>query len=410
MSHFLSMLFSRTSTGDIQQWQIEIEGNKFRTHSGKVGGKIVIAKWTITEGKNIGRSNQTSPEEQALVEAQAKWQKKHDSGYRESTDDIDDIGFTEPMLAHNWDDYGSEAVYPLYCQPKLDGIRCIIRADGMWSRKGKLFVSAPHIFETLKPLFDANPSLILDGELYCNKFANDFDKVCSVIRKTKPDATDLAYSREVMQYWIYDMPSDPGVFSVRSENLRKLLTPYTATNMVVVLETHKVGCEQELTDLYEKWIDEGYEGQIIRTDATYEFKRTKRLLKRKEFQDREYKILDIVEGEGNRTGTAGYMVFKSGRGIVNAGDPSPRTGDYRCTKCHFIRALSKGNTIPQCSCGNDKWEDIFRSNIKGNMDKLKDILNRKAELIGQEATIKFFRLTPDGIPRFPYVTTIRDYE
>jgi hypothetical protein len=41
----------------------------------------------------------------------------------------------------------------------------------------------------------------------------------------------------------------------------------------------------------------------------------KHLLKRKEFQDSEYKILDIVEGVGNKSGMAGHMVFKNHKDI-----------------------------------------------------------------------------------------------
>ena len=39
------------------------------------------AKPTICKGKNIGRSNETSPEQQAEAEAQAKWDKKRKDGY-----------------------------------------------------------------------------------------------------------------------------------------------------------------------------------------------------------------------------------------------------------------------------------------------------------------------------------------
>jgi DNA ligase-1 len=68
----LPTLFSRTSTGAIQQWTVQIDGNKFRVESGQQDGKKVLSEWTTCLGKNIGRANETSPAEQATSEAQSK--------------------------------------------------------------------------------------------------------------------------------------------------------------------------------------------------------------------------------------------------------------------------------------------------------------------------------------------------
>jgi len=104
-------------------------------------------------------------------------------------------------------------------------------------------------------------------------------------------------------------------------------------------------------------------------DAPYENKRSKYLLKRKEFKDEEFVILDIVEGFGNKSGMAGNMLFKNYKGIE------------------------------------------FHSNITGNRDYLRELLKNKKKYIGKKATVKYFNLTPvDEVPRFPYVTAIRDYE
>jgi ATP-dependent DNA ligase len=103
---------------------------------------------------------------------------------------------------------------------------------------------------------------------------------------------------------------------------------------------------------------------MLRTNGKYENKRSKFLMKHKSFIDEEYTILDIVEGEGNRTGTAGYMVFETENG------------------------------------------DRFKSNVKGTWEETAEMLKNKKKLIGKEATIKYFNLTPAGIPRFPYVVNI----
>lgn len=357
----LDWLYARTNTGAVQSWTIEIVNNKYRTHYGQVDGAIQTTEWTICEGKNTGKKNETSANEQALKEAKATWKKKKESGYFESVEDIDNTTFTEPMLAKNYDDYKDELKYPVYSQPKLDGIRCVVKKDGMWSRNGKPILSAPHVLVALKSFFDRFPNAILDGELYADKFANDFNAICSLVKKTKPTPQDLEDSAKSIQYWVYDWIV-PKTFSDRNSDI----TAYVVNNNVVRrVPTHLVDTITHLNDLYEKYIDEGYEGQMVRTDGPYENKRSKHLLKRKEFQDSEFKILDIVEGVGNKSGMAGHMVFKNHKGIE------------------------------------------FHSNIKGNREYLKELLKNKKKYLGKSATVKYFNLTPDDeIPRFPYVINI----
>jgi DNA ligase-1 len=357
----LPMLFARTNTGAIQTWTIEVDGNKYRTHYGQVDGAIQTTEWTLCEGKNTGKKNATSAEDQATKEAKATWKKKKESGYFDNIKDIDDTSFTEPMLAKNYDDYKDELKYPVYSQPKLDGIRCVVKRDGMWSRNGKPIVSAPHVLVALKDFFIKFPDAILDGELYADKFANDFNAICSLVKKTKPTTQDLTESAKNIQYWVYDWIVQK-TFSDRNSDI----TTYIVNNNVVRrVPTHLVDTITHLNELYEKYVDEGYEGQMVRTDGPYENKRSKHLLKRKEFQDSEYKILDIVEGVGNKSGMAGHMVFKNHKGIE------------------------------------------FHSNIKGDREYLKELLKNKKKYIGKSATVKYFNLTPDDeIPRFPYVINI----
>ena len=133
-----------------------------------------------------------------------------------------------------------------------------------------------------------------------------------------------------------------------------------------------VGCNYNLNlhldELYGEYVEKGYEGQMIRLDGPYENKRSPKLLKRKEFVDEEYTILGYEEGKGNRAGTIKHFKFKN-------------------------------------KDGRD-----FNSNVKGTFEYMAELLEKADELIGKEATVKYFNLTPDGVPRFPYVIAIRDYE
>lgn len=362
----LPTIYKKTKTGKIQEWTIEVKGNQYRTISGHTDGEKIINEWTDCDVKNAGRANATTPEEQAIKEAEAKRKKKLESGYFESIKDINKVQYFEPMLAHKYEDH--EIPYPVFSQPKLDGIRCIVTKDGMFSRNGKKIISAPHIRKNLEKFFKDYPNAILDGELYCDKFANDFNKICSLVKRTKPTDEELQESADSIQYWVYDAPII-GLLDQKDSFYRRYELVSDALNKrkyisIVIVTTLKVNNQKELDQAYEMYMEQGYEGQMVRLDRIYENKRSKFLLKRKDFMDEEFNILEVVEGEGNRKGTAGYMVFKNKHG---------RT---------------------------------FKSNIKGDFAYLAQLLKDKNKLVGKKATIKFFNYTPDDVPRFPYVIAI----
>lgn len=365
----MQTLVKRRSDGGIQEWTIEVEVNAFRVTSGKRAGKKVVNEWTFCEGKNKGRSNETTNEEQATLEAKAKWQKKLDGEYALDTDSVDDIGYVKPMLAKKWEDYENKVQFPVYAQPKLDGIRCIATKDGLKSRTGKEIVAVPHIFESLQPFFAENPDVVLDGELYCDKFDNDFNAICSIVRKSKLTEQDVK-NAEVIEYHVYDMVDSTMRFKERTDFIRDNLWDENCVCLmeyIVPVDTF-LSNKETLDELYGQWQEQGYEGQMVRLNEPYENKRSKSLLKRKEFQDSEYKILGWKEGIGNRAGTVGHLCFETKDGVK------------------------------------------FNSNVKGNFGYLAEVLNQGDSLIGKSATIKYFHLTPDGVPRFPYVIAIRDYE
>jgi DNA ligase-1 len=361
----LDTIYKRTQTGATQEWTIEVVGNKYRTHSGQVGGIITTNEWTIVYGKNTGKLNETTDKEQTMKEAVAKRTKKLESGYFENIKHINKTQYFEPMLASKWEDGKHKITYPIFSQPKLDGIRCIVTKDGMFSRNGKPIISAPHIKESLSEVFEVYPELILDGELYADKFANDFNKIVSLVKKTKPTDADLKESKKNIQYWIYDLPDNDIQFGDRCDRLNEFFENYNAFKKYCIeVETHICNDEDEVMGLYEEYVEKGFEGQMLRTNGKYENKRSKFLMKHKSFIDEEYTIVDVFEGEGNKTNMVGYMTFKTA-------DGKP-----------------------------------FKSNVKATFEQSEEMFRNKKQLIGKQATIKYFNLTPDGIPRFPYVINI----
>ena len=134
------------------------------------------------------------------------------------------------------------------------------------------------------------------------------------------------------------------------------------------METDFVAPE-DVDDKAAEYIELGYEGAMVRIkDGLYENKRSKNLIKWKEFIDEEFKILDFLEGDGNRSGLAARATME----------------------------LRNGRT--------------FSAGIIGNLDYCRQLLIEKDQHIGKLGTIIFQNYTPDGKPRFPKFKCIRDYE
>lgn len=367
----LPTIYKKDTSGKTRTWTIEVEDNKYRVTSGTKGGKEVTAKWTVCKGKNPGKANATTDEEQALKEAHAKRKLKLEDEYFESEEQIDSSNFKKPMRANEYKEVIKlhPLEFPVYCQPKLDGMRCKVTKDGMFSRNGNPIVGAPHIRKALQGVFDKYPTFEFDGELYNHALHDNFDALISMLRKGKPSAEDLEKSSKEVYYWMYDCCHEPdAIFSDRLQAIENVASLTEGT--CLVLTPTDICNEQAGVDFYYGvYLESNFEGQMIRRNTPYEFKRTNALLKRKEWITEEFEILDVIEGDGNRSGMAGKVLMQMTTGLT------------------------------------------FESNIKGDQKTYcQELLNNKQKYIKKMATVRYQNLTPKGRPRFPEMLTIRDYE
>ena len=135
------ILYKRDSNGAVRTWQALTDGGKcWRTIAGGDGRKDVYSGWTTCQGKQ-GRSD----DEQAVFEAKAAMEAKLRREYRLTIHELDGVP-KGPMLAHKFEDHRDTIGgyltknIPVYCQPKLDGIRALITKDGAFTREGQ-----PHL-------------------------------------------------------------------------------------------------------------------------------------------------------------------------------------------------------------------------------------------------------------------------
>ena len=73
-------LYHQQKNGKIRQWTIWTEGGTVKTEYGEIDGTMQYAEYEA-EGKNLGKTNETLPCDQAVKEAQAKWKKRKDTTY-----------------------------------------------------------------------------------------------------------------------------------------------------------------------------------------------------------------------------------------------------------------------------------------------------------------------------------------
>lgn len=379
-------LYKIDTKGRERLWFITQTDNKYFVTAGLIDGEKVISKPHIAKGKSIGRANETSPVEQATFEVEADYRKKLSGEYFKSLnaahaesklDKTQASRYISPMLAHKFKDKKNKVKFPGFTQRKLNGARAVAQASGMKTRKGKLWVSCPHISDALAKVFQKYPGAIFDGEFYCDVYANDLGSIMSLIRQQKPTADDLKASAKVVTYDVFDLISDgtPGFekqpFSVRYKRLQALIKEFRP-NMVRIVPVDKVNSIKDIETNMALYLEDGYEGLIFRNDAGYDFKRSDNLLKYKNFQDEEFKIINVFEGDGNRSGMCGAFQLQ------------------------------------------DKKGRIFKSTPKGNREYFQEILRNKKDYIGRLATVVFFDYSPvladgrGGVPFHGVVTAVRE--
>jgi len=349
------ILYKTTKIGQIQQWQIVVENDTFYTIEGIKDGVLTTSKPTKCLPTNVGKSNYRSSYEQALYTANAKYLKKINEGYSQNVE-TSGKSYFEPMLAFDYEKYQHLLfTVPTFIQPKLDGIRCYMSKNGLTTRNGKKIMSCPHLELGYEGL---------DGELYSHSLKDNFNKIVSLVKKINPTIEELKESSDIIQFWVYDYPFHSNlVFSERFRLLRD--NKLYGVNLV---PTYQIFNIEELLLYHHTFIEQGFEGSIIRMDlGPYENKRSKQLLKYKSWMDNEYTILDILPGTGNRS------------------------------ECGNILIVDVNNK----SCG---------VTATGTMEYMKDLLQNKSKYIGQKATVKFFGFTEDGMLRFPTLKSIRNYE
>jgi len=285
----------------------------------------------------------------------------------------------KPMLAHKFDNKRVDWSKPVFIQPKLDGVRCVFTKDGAFSRTGKKFMNLQHLFTPkMFSMFKQNPWLVLDGELYNHDLRDDFEKIISLVRKQKPTDDDRKEARKLIQYHVYDYafcnPNENKVDLIESDMNRygKRHDQLTRSNMygkhIRYVPARGVHTLDKAKEIHNNFLEQGYEGSILRLDGAYKNGRSYDLMKFKDFSDTEATIVSWVEGKGKRRGTIGKFIAVDSDGIK------------------------------------------FGMPVMDKFVYLKKNFKAMQDWVGKTATFTYFERTKAGSYRHPLFKAIRNYE
>ena len=359
-----STLYSLSSAGKQKEWTISVTETLNKTAVitivfGYTDGKKQTNVREIRNGKNIGRINETTPYQQAISDAESKWNKKYDDGYRPIEDFEKKSTHILPMLALDYTKRGHDIHFPCMVQPKVDGIRCVFDSGRFTSRKGKEFIHLNHIANELDGI-----RCILDGELY--SYTLTFQEVSGLVRKVKLSDDDKHALLDI-KFVVFDKISEKPF----NQRLIDLKTLFGRRNLkhVELLETYICSTKDAVGLYLANFESRSYEGIILRNiNGMYKQNyRSKDLQKLKTFRDTEYPVVGFSEGEGNE----------------------------------------KGCVIWECETPGGLR---FSVRPKGSREEREKMFLLGEQYIGRMLTVKFQELTTDGIPRFPVGIGIRDYE
>jgi DNA ligase-1 len=371
-SFTLPALQGDTLTGKTKLWSIEVrhqDGNGvIVTTHGYKDGKMQVNEKVITEGKNIGKKNETTPFDQAVAEARTAWTKKRESSYApidESDDEVTrgkgiDDSVPLPMLAHDYNKRGKSIQFPCFVQKKFDGTRCVgVPQNGLFSRNRK---SYPHLDHIVAELNRLPPTMILDGELYSDTLT--FQEIVGLVKRETLKAGDEEKQQQI-QFHVYDLINEMP-YVQRYANLQMLFRRYKFKHLVLV-KTEHCESEEKMKEMHAQYVTDGYEGIMLRNkDGLYANNRSVHLQKYKEFFDMECEIVGFKEGEGAEAGCVIWICELDGK--------------------------------------------TFACRPRGTREEREELFEKGANFIGNKLTVRYQEKTDDGLLRFPVGIAIRDYE
>jgi DNA ligase-1 len=344
----MNKLYKKDSTGKVREWSVKTCGDLVTVTHGVVGGKLQET-YTTCKPKNIGKANETTGPEQALLEAKALHVKQVERNCY-VTDLSHPPAYVQPMLARDYRKVPEQVKWQdkeYVGQAKLNGVRCMFVDGKLQSRKGVEYKAPDHLVEELEELSKLLPDRsYLDGEIY--KPGMLLNRINSAAKKRNDDTDSL-------EFHLFDVATEGLGFHYRSRDMFKHLREQPKT-FIKPVETHTLSVDN-VKPLHDAMVLLGYEGLMIReANGLYGFgERSSALFKYKEFIEEEFAILGMRQDKYG----GGTLICRTEAGVE-------------------FRARHIGT-------------DAFRAMLWDDRDSY----------VGKTVTVRFFSYTEYGAPEFP---------
>tara|TARA_B110000259_G_C14021595_1_gene403246 strand:+ start:1552 stop:2901 length:1350 start_codon:yes stop_codon:yes gene_type:complete len=350
------------------------------------GNKTISSKTIVTKGKNIGKINQTNVFTQCLMDARSKYNKKFNEN--EETEDIAPMllaQFNEKKITFNNDNR-------FYVQKKLNGIRAIYNFsnESFTSRQKKKFPEKEHLIDELKVFnngtyYDSNGNLIdntkllFDGELYVHGVS--LENINSLAR------SETSKSKIVLEYHVFDVIYLPLIttmsFNERVVLLNSIFQSFKSFNYIKKVTTLQVNCIDIITSYNRLYLEEGYEGTVLRFgNGIYEpGNRSKNIMKIKPTLDEDMPLVGFTASNTGKEKNA--IIFILDAGVKGYKDKLPEN------KLKKILTGNVFNIIP-------KWPIIKRQDLYNELIDDNDLFINK--YYGVPVRIEFEEYSLSGVP------------
>lgn len=192
---------------------------------------------------------------------------------------------------------------------KLDGTRCLCLIDSngkvkFYSRKGKEFHTLDVLKKELEDFVALHPEYknkVLDGEMCIvdDNGNEDFQGIMKEITRKDHTINNPSYCVfDLLELEDFNKGCSTETYKPRLGKLKTFVETIKSPHIKLIEYAYYTS---EVFDTWQKKVlDNGWEGLIARKDVPYEGKRSRNLLKYKNFSDAEYVVKDVVL-DGNAT-------------------------------------------------------------------------------------------------------------
>ena len=451
VEHSFPKLYAQDKNGKIKVWTAAVlqstdkSSVTARITHGYINGKQQVAYRDCEAGKNIGRSNETTPLEQCISETRRKWtDKKEKEAYTESKpadcgEGYGDISGNDydadegidgggsggvppgpflPMLAQTFDPADITASskkkkvikFPCFVQPKLDGLRCVsystrtagATAVALQSRTGAFFTGLPHIAAALRPYLSQHPNIVIDGELYTDQMP--FEELAGLIKKKKITDSDVARLKKV-KYHVYDIYDHARHDMPYSERMGLLAAAVRRCGCVANDAFHSSGTP--MTGAASGRMLRSAATTVVATEdaaAVVILVRTEQVAVLSEFRQLFAEFVEVgYEGIMLRNAAGVYRVNYRSNDLQKYKEFLE--DEYRIIDFTQGEGRDAGAVIWMCETADGKE---FSVRPRGSIEQRRDWFNDGASYIGKNLTVVYQELTEEGKPRFPIGKCLRE--